>query len=261
MRLAAVGDNCIDAYTKPGLYMPGGNAVNVAVNIRRLGSDASYVGMIGDDANGTILLDGLKREGVDTSHVHILPGKTAVTYVELDGNERILGDYEEGVGQDFDLTNEDIEFISAHDAVHSGIWGHAEPFLGSIKASGKPIFFDFADKLESDLVPHVLPLVDYAFFSYPQEDVFIKEYLKKAVAQGSRVAIATLGEHGSMAYDGQRFISCGIVPVEVVVDTMGAGDSYIAGFLQAIVDGHSVEDAMGAGAQNASKNITFASAW
>ena len=36
MRLAAIGDNCVDFYEKQGWAYPGGNAVNVAVYGRQL---------------------------------------------------------------------------------------------------------------------------------------------------------------------------------------------------------------------------------
>ena len=47
------------------------------------------------------------------------------------------------------------------------------------------------------------------------------------------------GEKGSLAYDGNEFYKYGIVPCDVV-DTMGAGDSYIAGFLYAVCQGKSI---------------------
>ena len=47
IRLAAVGDNCIDLYDQTGDAYPGGNPVNVAVYTVRLGGSASYTGEIG----------------------------------------------------------------------------------------------------------------------------------------------------------------------------------------------------------------------
>ena len=44
IKVAAVGDNCIDAYDNTGQSFPGGNPVNVAVYIKRLGGEASYTG-------------------------------------------------------------------------------------------------------------------------------------------------------------------------------------------------------------------------
>ena len=79
-------------------------------------------------------------------------------------------------------------------------------------------------------------------------------------ARGPKVALATLGGNGSVAFDGERFVTCGIVPVEVV-DTMGAGDSYIAGFITGIARGLSLEESMRLGAETASETITYMGAW
>ena len=55
MRLAAIGDNCVDFYEKQGWAYPGGNAVNVAVYGRQLGMDAAYLGWIGTDNFGDMM--------------------------------------------------------------------------------------------------------------------------------------------------------------------------------------------------------------
>ena len=72
--------------------------------------------------------------------------------------------------------------------------------------------------------------------------------------------MVTRGEAGSIAYDGKEFYTYGIVPVDVV-DTMGAGDSFIAGFLYAICEGKSVPEAMADGAKNSSVTLAYAGAW
>ena len=53
----------------------------------------------------------------------------------------------------------------------------------------------------------------------------------------------------------------GIVHSDDVVDTMGAGDSYIAGFLNAIIHGKSIIESMRAGAENATETIKYFGAW
>lgn len=51
LRFAAVGDNCIDRYLAPvGDCLVGGNAVNVAVQLARLGRRASYFGTVAPPA-------------------------------------------------------------------------------------------------------------------------------------------------------------------------------------------------------------------
>ena len=52
MRLIAVGDNVTDCYVDAGVYFPGGNAVNVAVNCKKNGAErVEYIGIFGDDEN------------------------------------------------------------------------------------------------------------------------------------------------------------------------------------------------------------------
>ena len=119
MKLAAIGSNCIDYYAdiEGGRAYPGGGPVNMAVYASRLGHESSYIGPIGDDKFGDLMRASIAERGVDTSHLHKLPGQTAVTQVKLDNGERILGDYTEGVMANNHLSNEDIDFICTHDVV------------------------------------------------------------------------------------------------------------------------------------------------
>lgn len=260
MRIAAVGDNCLDVYAALGKAYPGGNPVNVAVYMRRLGMEASYTGVIGTDEYGRIMKSSLAAKGVDISHLHTRHGKSAVTQVELVNGDRVFGDYAEGVMADFKLTPEDKDFLCRHDILHTGIWGKIEKDLPELHKRGLPISFDFADKLDHEIVEQALPYVDYAFFSYTKDEPYIREYLRKAQKNGPRVAIATLGENGSIAYDGSRFITFGIIPVKVV-DTMGAGDSFIAGFIRGVLLQKNIEECLALGTENASATLKYMGAW
>lgn len=78
MKLAAVGSNCIDYYSnlEGGKAYPGGGPVNMAVYTVRLGGQAAYIGPVGDDEYGRIMRRAMMDKGVDTSHLHVEPGKT-----------------------------------------------------------------------------------------------------------------------------------------------------------------------------------------
>jgi fructoselysine 6-kinase len=143
----------------------------------------------------------------------------------------------------------------------SGIWGKIEKSLGTFKSKGVPIAFDFADKLDYPLVEEIISHVDYAFFSYDNgEDAFIQDYMKNLHAKGPQLIVVTMGEKGSIVYDGASFYRYGIVPCGVV-DTMGAGDSYIAAFLCGILQKKSIEECMEMGAKNSSITIQYKGAW
>ena len=61
-------------------------------------------------------------------------------------------------------------------------------------------------------------------------------------------------------YDGQRFYRQGIIPCQVV-DTMGAGDSLIAGFLHGYLEGLDLPACMTAGAQCSAVTLSYEGAW
>lgn len=261
MKLAAVGDNCMDVYESLNQAFPGGNPVNVAVYFVRLGEEASYTGVVGDDKYGKIMIEALNGKAVDTSHLRVLPGSTAITQVELVNGDRILGDYNEGVLAKFKLSDDDIEFLCSHDMVVTGLWGMVENDLYKIKAKGTPIAFDFATKLTDPVIEKAIYDVDYAFFAYDEGDnEFIREYMKKMHAKGPKLVIVTLGEKGSICYDGNEFLTYGIIPCEVK-DTMGAGDSYIAGFLRGILLKKELKECMHMGAENATVTLQYHGAW
>lgn len=261
IRIATAGDNCVDVYDKEGTAYPGGNPVNVAVYIARLGGESTYIGAVGTDKYGKMMLDAVQAKGVDTSHMKVLEGNTAVTHVEIVNGDRILGDYEEGVMAEFKLNEEDIDFLSGYDMVVSGLWGMCEHELPALKAKGATVAFDFATKLDDPVVGIAMPYVDYAFFAIDDKsETEIKDFLKQMYEKGPKVVVVTRGEQGSLAYDGNTFYAFGIIPCEVV-DTMGAGDSFIAGFLYAICQGKCIPEAMKDGAANSSITIAYAGAW
>lgn len=260
IRIATAGDNCIDAYDKEGKAYPGGNPVNVAVYVKRLGGDSAYIGAVGTDTYGTMMIDAIKEKGVDVSHMKILEGNTALTHVEIVDGERVFGEYEEGVMADFKLDEEDIDFLCSYEIVVSGVWGMIEKDIPKMKEKGATIAFDFATKLEGPVLDTAIPYVDYAFFSMDDQEEKIKKFMIDMHARGPEVVVVTRGEEGSIAYDGKQFYQFGIVPCKVV-DTMGAGDSFIAGFLYARCQGKSIPEAMADGAANSSITISYAGAW
>ncbi len=251
----------MDVYENLNKAFPGGNPVNVAVYSVRLGGKASYTGVVGDDIYGKIMIDALNAKGVDTSHLRVLHGSTAITHVELVDGERVFGEYDEGVLAQFRLTDEDIDFLCSHDMVVTGLWGMIENDLHKIKSKGTPIAFDFATKLDDPVIEKAIYDVDYAFFAYDEGDnEFIRSYIKKMQAKGPNIVTVTLGDKGSLAYDGKEFTAFGIVPCEVK-DTMGAGDSFIAGFLRGILQGKELKECMHMGAANSSVTLKYTGAW
>ena len=66
------------------------------------------------------------------------------------------------------------------------------------------------------------------------EEPEIQELLKKVYAHGCKNVIATMGGRGQIFYNGSEFIKGKVYFVEPV-DTMGAGDSYLAALIVSLL--------------------------
>ena len=260
MNFACVGDNCIDIYQNINQWYYGGNPVNVGVYVVRSGDSASYIGAVGADQYGQYMINALKEHNLDVSHVKVLPGETAKCYINLIDGERVFCGYEQGVLVDFHLSDEDIDFISKHDIMVSGRWGNIHHQLKDLKASGVPIAFDFATHPGDKVFEAAIDYVDYAFFSGEEDNSSVRDSLRSMCSRGVRVAVCTLGDQGSLAFDGTTFTQHGIVACDVK-DTMGAGDSFITGFLRGILRNLPMEECMQMGAECSSITLQYFGAW
>ena len=190
-----------------------------------------------------------------------LKGSTALCHVSLQDGDRILGDYDEGVMQQFALRDEDLQYLKSFDLVVTGLWGHTEHYLEQIRANGTPTAFDGAERPFDPAGLIALLHTNIAFFSDDTaDDAALKEKLLAVAALGPDIAVATRGAHGSLAFDGSSFFDCPPAPC-TVADTMGAGDSYIAGFLRAWLECKSISACMLEGARNAAITIGYTGAW
>lgn len=261
VKITAMGDNCIDSYDNIGQKYVGGNPVNVAVYIKRMGGESEYIGVVGNDDNGVLVKNRLKEKGVCIERVKTLDGETAVTHINLIDSERVFSDeYEEGVLPQFTLTETDILEAAKSNIVVSGIWGYAERFFPALSRAGACIAMDFSTELQSKCLEEYGQYIDYAFFSYEKGTEKLETFLQNTFSKVKGIVIVTLGQEGSAVYDGNDIYRYGIEPCEVV-DTMGAGDSYIAGFLYGAAMGEPIIDCMKRGTENSTITIGYHGAW
>lgn len=261
-RVAVIGDNCVDYYSNLERYYLTGNVVDTGINLVHLGVPTSILTTVADDEYGIDMLQCFKEQGLDTSHVRVAHGNTAITYMQLIDRERIHGDYLEGVLEHMVFTPEDVNFAASHDLVHSAFWGKADGVLSTIKSENPKILisFDFADRLESPLVEKLNNIVDIGFFSYREKDDKIIDFLKERVKKGMKIAVATFGDKGSIALSGNNLYEAGIIKAEVV-NTVGAGDSFIAGFLAELLKSGEIEKSLQRGAMVAAHIISIFEPW
>jgi len=255
MRVAGVGFSCIDIYENLGKWYPTGNSVDFVIHMSRFGVNASMVTAVGDDEYGAELIAKLREENVDVTHMQVRSGKTAVFKMDLNGNDRVHKEKIEGVMADFALSQEDVQFVIQHHALHTNLSGNITHRLSFFREQGVKVIFDFSTRTNREIAGPILPDTDFAFFSYTQEDEYITEFIKWAKALGPEVVVATLGEHGSLAYDGEMWYRGGIVQADVV-NTVGAGDSFCAGFMYGKLRGWTIDESLRHGAKVAAEVVS-----
>ncbi len=264
MRLLAIGDNCIDSYSELGRRFPGGNALNVAVYSHRIqGIDSDYIGIMGDDEAGDFMVDQMRREGMRTDGVIRLHGESAVTTILIRNGDRVFANYVEGVQKDAAFSKALIPMVRNYDLVHYSIWGFGRDTIPDVKKNGRPLLsFDFSNQHRHAAL-EVLPYIDFAFFSGKElvtKGTDIEAMVREYKAKTPGLVVMTLGEHGSIVYDGKKFYRGKAKPVEVV-DTLGAGDSYIAAFLCARLKGCSIPVAIEKGHVAATETCKRLGGW
>jgi fructoselysine 6-kinase len=107
----------------------------------------------------------------------------------------------------------------------------------------------------------ICPLVTLAFLSAAElSDTDTEAFIARVHSMGAPAVCITQGERGAVFSTGTRIIRQSIVQAKIV-DTMGAGDAFIAGFLATRINGASIEDALPRAATFAAKTCEWRGAF
>jgi 5-dehydro-2-deoxygluconokinase len=246
----------------------GGSSANIAAGIVKLGGKASLVTRVSDDAVGRFCTNKLDHYKVGTQYVTPVGGETrnslALYESRVQDHQSVI--YRNGAA-DFEMTIEDVEAVdySAFGAlVTAGTVFAAEPSRSATfrafelaRAAGIPIIFDVDYRPYSWPSPQVAEEVlskagalSDVIIGNDEEFGFmaggIEKGLKKAralAASTAAIVVYKMGEHGAFTFANGAEIRTGIYPVTALKPT-GAGDSFMAGFLSAIANGHALKDAV-----------------
>jgi sugar/nucleoside kinase (ribokinase family) len=223
--------------------LPGGQAATAAVACHRWGLRSRYLGKIGDDAAGRLQRVEFEREGVEARLIEVPNCASQLAFIIVDestGERTILWQRDDRL----DLQPEELpqEWIRAARLVH--IDGHpcapATAAAHWAREAGAIVTADL-DNLYTG-VEALLEAVDFMISSrdFPERLLGLPgllESLPEITRRfGCRVAGATLGRHGVLAWDGAQFHYCPAFRVDTV-DTTGAGDVFHAGFAYALLRG------------------------
>jgi sugar/nucleoside kinase (ribokinase family) len=238
----------------------GSSSAIVAHNLAVLGARVGFVTCTGKDDMGRVALDRLSGSGVDLSQARTLdsPG-TGVTVILPHGKHRHMLTYP-GTIAAMKFADLDLNYLSSSRHFHlsslylqSGLTPDVPQLFERLRSAGLTISLDTNDDPEDRWgfpLMEILPLVDI-FLPNERELLRItkKDTLEDALNELSprvRCIAVKCGAQGSVAMTADEFVTAGPVPV-TPVDTIGAGDSFNAGFLFAWLQGLSLGDCAYAG--------------
>jgi sugar/nucleoside kinase (ribokinase family) len=218
--------------------VPGGMAGNVAMALSRLGGSVRLFGRVGEDEDGAFALDGLRRAGVDTTHVMRVPDVATFSCIALitpDGEKSLV----KLITAAYRPQPDDVVDQLFDGVAHAHLTSAGDPELcrrivETAHKAGATCSLDleFADLPEGreDLV-RALEGFDFLFCNSASR-ITIDERLREPVARWVPIVITTLGAAGSRIEGVGRSVDVGGFAT-TVKDTTGAGDCFAAAFLYA----------------------------
>lgn len=210
--------------------------------------------ILGNDVFADALEERLKEREIPLRILKRTDRPTAAAKMDLvDGDKKHLH-FEGNAMEEIELQDDDLEFVKQFDIIYAERWAKVGRYIKEIRQEGQIWVYDFSKRLEQESNDEIIPYLDYAFFSYDRDDEYIRNFMVKTNEKGAKTVVAMLGEYGSLAYENGKFYKLDAEKVEVV-NTVGAGDSYIAAFTYGVSLGEDIMQCMRRGRQRATEII------
>jgi sugar/nucleoside kinase (ribokinase family) len=240
----------------------GGSPANIAVNVAKLGGQAAVVSKLGIGAMAQFLKAELGRAGVTTNYL-VMDHRVHSSVIFVSRTAR-TADFEAFRSGDYQLEPKEIdeEAIQRARVVHASTWALSrEPCRSAVEGAfrlarqqGKIVSLDpnysptiWPDyRAATEVIPHLL---SYATITKPSLDDASRlfgrdrrpeEYIERFHSMGPEIVVFTMGADGILLSEEGKLTAIPARPVRVV-DATGAGDSFWAGFLVALLDGNPLE--------------------
>ncbi|XP_019193716.1 PREDICTED: uncharacterized protein LOC109187822 [Ipomoea nil] len=254
---------------KTGQTLAGGKGANQAVCGGKLAYPTYFMGQVGEDAHGKLIVEALEGGGVFLDHLRTVahaPTGHAVVMLQEDGQNSII--IVGGANMSYwpeSLPEEYLEVVR-----NAGIVLLQREIPDSVniqvakaaRSAHVPIILD-AGGVDSPVPSELLSVVDIfspnetelaRLTKMPTENFEqIKQAVEKCHDMGVNQVLVKLGDKGSALFaKGEEPVRQPIIKAEKVIDTTGAGDTFTAAFAVALVEGKSKKECLAFAAAAAS---------
>jgi len=231
----------------------GGSAANTAVGLARLGCKVGFIGKVGCDREGDLLIQDFRAEGANTDGtIRAGQGKSGsvLGFVDKKGARALYID--SGVNDTIEFDEINVEYVSQARFLHLTSFVGEKSFqtqkklLSAIPNSVK-VSFDPGALYARKGYANLEPILKKTYVLMPNAielELLTGEtdYCKGAdfiVGRGVKIVAVKLGGDGCYVTDGRERHLIKAFKAKVV-DTTGAGDAFCAGFLYGLVNGKSL---------------------
>ena len=248
----------VERVVEEGELTVGGSGAITACGAARLGLRTALASVVGADPFGRFMLDALGERGVDVSGVVVRPETpTGVSVVLVRGSDRAILTAPGTIAElTADLVDRHVLRAARHLHVssyflHRGLRPGLADLLRQARSTGASTSIDPNwDPSEEwdggllDLLSEITILFVNAEEARRIAAVADVEEAAQALSRdGSVLVVVKLGAEGALAVDGGRIVRAAAVTVEEV-DSVGAGDSFDAGFLAGHLAGRPLEESL-----------------
>ena len=234
--------------------IPGGKGANQAVAAARQGVKTAMFGRVGSDSFAPFLVDNLKANQVDTSHVIVDSSATGTAIIVVDANGQnsiVLSPGANGNVSPADVDSASFSNskllllqleIPTPTVLHAAQQARANGLTVILNpAPAKPLPVELISTVDI-LIPNESELS--LLTGLPVSDAASAEKAAKEILkQGVKTVIVTLGSKGALLVTSTQVKQVDSYKVDVV-DTTAAGDAFIGGFASALLSGKSLEDSV-----------------
>ncbi|WP_022768837.1 carbohydrate kinase family protein [Butyrivibrio sp. NC2007] len=240
----------------------GGDALNEAVVLSELGTDVEIISLLGEDEAGGIVKKCLDRNMVDTRKITTsadIPTATNIVLVDGDGERYFITNPEstlrklskEHILSHLEDAGDIVSFASIFVSPKLTVSDMGKVFERIKQAPGRILVADMTTAKNGETIKDLEPILKYIDYIIPNEkeaSILTGESdpVKSAelfLEHGANTVIIKCGKEGCYYKNASEEGHIPAYPDVKAVDTTGAGDSFVAGFIHGLSKGLCLQEA------------------